>query len=454
MKGVSGVIGGVVVILLLLIAVSLTLAAMNYAYGVQQIEAKTFMSQLSQPHVAQVSPDSVVTSGHLVASYIIYPNGRVAILNETVSGIRSFQSYLDGNPWAVVVFSNGQWINVSNVQIQSNNWLYSGSHLVPYYPKPIDPQNTAQLAYLLVNGTEYNLPLFLVNISAIYIANTTYGNLTSVALDNLSNPFAYGFGRILEVPVVSEDGWLNFTAVSTSYYCPISLAVLVQNTTGSLVVIHFNLTGLDQYNVSYGIYQYMYIISPLYNPPAYYGIVFPNSYEPLYVLDTNLTYTFRNTSVGQVTFPYKNVYIFESPLIRVAIKFDQGQPVQMYLWIGYYDSSGISWYRVLLPGFDVPTGSVIGYVNPVLSIGTVKVWVEGYYADWLLNETRPSWPVNIYSESFSGSYAYPVLLNSVGIPGYYIHAEPLVPEPGSAIEVVPYWNSAAGTVIFNVTYSI
>ena len=442
MKGVSGIIGGVVVIILILLVVSLALVAMNYAYGVQQIEAKTIMSQLSQPHVAQVSPDSVMTSGRLVASYIIYPDGRIAFLNMTVSGIKGFQSYLDGNPWAVVVFSNGQWVNVTNANIGSTGFgvLGTGSYLVPYYPGHIDPNNYTQLVSVIYSGVRYNFPLYS-HVNATFLLSAPYDIISPLhnyikgsykfvnATVNPSDPLVFTSGRILEVPVTTEDGWLNFTAVDLSYGLEgsISFAVLIPNATNTIVALHvgyyvyegqpnvtyygpvYNNTVIlqSQYygNLSYGIYQFIDSGRPSNSPPIYIPI------SSVYVLNPNISFTLYNS-----TAPVTSV-------IKVALKFSQGQPVQMYLWAGYYNGSGISWERLFVPGFNVSTGTMIGYSAP-----------KG-----VVYNSKPLWPVNVYSVNIA-YYNGP----------FVVYAEPIVLEPLNAIMVIP----SSTTAIVNVAYNV
>ena len=432
MKGVSGVIGGVVVIILLLLAVSITLAAMNYAYGVQQMEVRTIMSQLSQPHVAQVSPDSVMTSGRLVASYIIYPNGRVAPLNETVSGIRGFQSYLGGSPWAVVVFSNGQWVNVTNVQIPGGGYGISGTGLVPYYPDPISPQNATQLGQLLQNGLKYNVPI------------------------TINNTLVYSYGRILAVPITSDSGWLNFTVTNlgSDYYNNyLSFAVLVPNVTGNVVAIYLtSYSDLSHYTSVLNNGSWYRI--PVYSTILGYGIYqfdAPN-YKPFFGDFMNLTYSPVTTLNNSVQ------------LIKVAIKFSPGQPVQMYIWAGYYNGSGISWYRVILPSIEAPLGSVIGSSKPIYYWKykwTCTFWNcvenpvyqgQSWFTTWY--DVTYTWPVNIYSEYVNVVPNAEFVTNwffGWSVSGYNIYGEPITPNLGSDMMVVPYW---FGTAIFNVTYSI
>ena len=440
MKGVSGILGGVVVVILLLLAISLTLAAMNYAYGVQQIEAKTIMSQLSQPHAAQVSPDSVMTSGRLVASYIIYPDGRVTLLNETVSGIKSFQSYLGGRPWAIVVFSNGQWINVTNVQFPGNGHSVLGTDLVPYYPDPIDPQNATQIAQLLQNGLRYNLPIII------------------------NNTLMYGYGRILAVPVTSGSGWLNFTVTglgSNRYNNYLAFAILVPNATGNVVAIYVtSYSEVLYYNGVLKNGSWYYI--PVYSSQLGYGIHQFDAldYKPFFGDFMNLTYNFVTNLNNSVQ------------LIKVAIKFSAGQPAQMYIWAGYYNGSGISWYRVPLPSIKAPVGSLIGYSIPIeywsYTYGTsiyggrtvIPVYQgTSWSTTWNMAYT---WPVNIYSEyvNTSSTHGSFVFNGYFGwwVKGYDIYGEPLTPKLGSYILVVPYWYNSyyvtGSTAIFNVTYSI
>ena len=462
MKGISGVIGGVVVIILLLVAVSVALAAMKYAYGVQQIEAKTIMSQMSQPHVAQVSPDSVMASGRLVASYIIYPNGRVALLNETVSGIRSFQSYLDGYPWAIVVFSNGQWINVSNMQIQSDNWLYSGSYLVPYYPEPINTGNSTDLAPLLTDGLRYNYPIAYSSLNVSFLYDSKIVNETL----NLSDPLVYALGRILVVPITKTSGWLNFTAYGNGYGYATDFAVLVPNATGTWVAIHVEAYGAAGfgaivggyasyswgYNDSYGIYQY-----PC--PPL------PNTTYTFYNSTGNTVVRFigYNLITPNITVPNITVDTIYN-LVRVAIKFTQGQPAQMYLWVGQWNGHGISWDRVLMPSIEAPVGSVIGVVKPVYYY-QYKNTPYGYSIPIFANESwqttwhdvvNSTWPVKIYSVYMNESSTTIYVSNGImGSPEneFNVYAEPLSPELWNVIEVVPS-SDYSETVIFNVTYSI
>ena len=192
---------------------------------------------------------------------------------------------------------------------------------------------------------------------------------------------------------------------------------------------------------SYGIYQF--INYPASVPPLYIPVFYKSGYAlpgTPYVLNPNISYSFTNGSV-----PY-------TPIVKVALKFSQGQPAQMYLWYGYYNGSGISWKRLFLPSFNVSTGTVIGLANSIIAIQTYGIWeheyVVGYTADWCVT-TEPSWPINIYSE-YSG--------------GWRIFAEPLNPQLGSDILVVPLtsyqyppsniYTTLSGTAIVNVAYSI
>ena len=463
MKGISGVIGSVVVIILLLIAVSLTLVAMNYAYGIEQTESKTIMSQLSQPHVAQVSPNSVVTSGRLVASYIIYPNGRVTPLNETVSGVKSFQSYLDGYPWAVVVFSNGQWVNVTNVQIPSSSDSNSvlGINLVPYYPYPIDPFIPGQLDEFLKNETGYNIPLLNcpLNITEEYNGNQ-YGH---VVLNPSGTP-VFGLGRILAIPVTSESGWLNFTITCIpddyAYINPVGFAIIVQNASNPVLdIIYFafrywqewtpNRNSIYEtfagyrFNFTYGVYQAW--IGPNGRIPIGY-----NMSEFPYISLTNASYGFSNeTSNGNYllqTLTGSTYWLLQyDPIIKVAVRFAPGEPAVMYVWIGNYNGIGISWYKVIMPTSEAPVGST-AYAQPIYQ-GCCWPQVVGYTYVW--PDVTNTSPVNLYTFVPSGNILFD------NLPQYEI-LEPLVPKLGSIIEVVAYTYSplTEGTVVFNVTYTI
>ena len=473
MKGVSGVIGGVVVIILLLVAVSLTLAAMNYAYGFQQIEAKTIMSQLSQPHVAQVTPDSVMVSGRLVASYIIYPDGRVAFLNETVSGIKSFQSYLDGNPWAIVVFSNGQWINVSGAESYADyngfGILGTGSYLVPYYGS-IFPWNQSALKSFLTSSLGYTYPLY----SPITVNETYDGSYEGYVTINPSDPLVFGLGRILTVPVTSESGWLNFTITDVPALGdsgqPVSFAIIVQNASGPLLdIIYFTfyyqqvVTGWHKvspgvwegtisgwaYNFTYGIYQVWTNPSYFAPPPGYDLTRYP------YFMYVNLSYSFSNktTNGDWLLERLTGTTFFQlqyDPIIKVAVRFTPGEPAEMYLWIGNYNGSGISWYKVILPTSEAPVSSKANVNQVFISSGAGLAPIGMYYTVSWPNVTC-SWPVNLYTEAPSNNVYY----SSVNWPES-IYLEPLVPRPGSTIEVVPYTFSplTEGTVIVNVAYTI
>ena len=460
MKGVSGIIGGVVVIILLLLAVSLILAAMNYIYGVQQIEAKTIMSQLSQPHIAQVSPDSVMTSGRLIASYIIYPNGRIVVLNETVSGIKGFQTYLNGSPWAVIVFSNGQWVNVTSQSVTPPGVGYlSGSGSVPYYPNAIEPWNLTQLSKFMSEGFRYNTPIY----SKIVISETYMGKTYNTTL-NPTDPVVYGMGRVLSVPVKSTQGWLNFTLVYTKPIMPwdsqaLGFAVIVQNSSNIQEVVYFRIiinssyeslqNGYIQYYVNYGNYQFWE--DPVYEPSYYHGGVMNTFYN------YNESTTFSE-SVSQLlgpNTPWWSVWSFNSyPVFKVAIKFSLGEPAKVYLWRLSYNGSGFTWEKLYLPSIN-GTVTQVKYTWAFWFNGLVGYWYKVYYVDWRSVTQRSAWPVNVYTESVDGNNVY--LL-------------PLVPQVGSNILVVPqtgyipptyqsWWNYPSppyipDTLILNVTYSI
>ena len=430
MKGISGIIGSVVVIILLLIAISLILVTMNYAYGIEQTEVKTIMSQLSQPHVTQVSPNSVVTSGRLLASYIIYPDGRVAPLNESVSGVKSFQSYLNGNPWAVVVFSNGQWVNVTNVQIPSSNGGNSVSG-VPFLtlddPYPINATSIPEVINLLRNGTRFDVPITI---------NNTISH-------------AFGFGTIPAVPVTSESGWLNFTL----YYCEqagqpqnISFAIIVPNASGPIEVIQFyyDPSGYAGYGVQQVIIQTQ---SGMTSAPSGYieFFVLPNSFYPYTFFCNTLDYNFTEPTTSNMQF------------VRVALHFTPGEPAKMYLWIGSKTSSGFSWYQLSLPTSEAPVGSAATvYIQCCPSVA---------YANY--PDVTNAWPVNLYSLAPSGKATsagdwfpgnYP---NSYYYPPSTIYLEPLVPMLGSEIMIIPSYEHICSSyciygsvVIFNVSYTI
>ena len=437
MKGISGIIGSVVVIILLLIAISLILVTMNYAYGIEQTEVKTIMSQLSQPHVTQVSPNSVVTSGRLLASYIIYPDGRVAPLNESVSGVKSFQSYLNGNPWAVVVFSNGQWVNITNVQVPSSNGGNSVSgvpFLTLYYPKqPFEPFNSTQVNEFLCSGTDYALPFYSrIYVKEQYTSQSGFNEYAYVFLNPPDTP-VFGVGRFLAIPVTSENGWLNFTV---TYYpsgnggtlgYPVSFGIIVQN--ASVVdVIYFafcywwnSQQNSQAFNFTYGIFQFVPQPAPPYYEYEYNAYNFTNSTTCCgnYLMDT---------LVGT-----SGKYVSYDPIIKVAVKFTPGEPAVMYLWIGNYNGAGFSWYKVILPTTQAPLGTSVT-IQP----------------GWSWPDVTNTFPVNLYS------------YNETTINGNMVATlEPLVPVPGSTIEIVtfapnPNYPSygVGGTVVFNVTYTV
>ena len=467
MKGISGIIGGAIVILVLIVVVSLVLASLRYLYGVQQLEMRQAISEVSQPHIVQINATSVESSGELVVTYIIYPNGKVEKVGESVSGIRNFQSVLKDDPWAIIVFSNGQWVNVSDAQSYTgyNDFgvLGTGSYLVPYYPHPIDPSNISQLRDFLTGGVSYNTPLYFpVNVTETY-----NGSDEGIVTVNPSDPLVFGLGRILEVPVTSESGWFNFTITNIQSDQSIGFAIIVQNATGPLVVLYFKfsywqvVTGWHKvspgvwegtisgwaYNFTYGIYQAW--INPTDIPPGYTYSEWP------YFMSQSISYEFSNGSTEGNWFLERltgtsSLQLQYDPIIKVAMRFTPGKPAEMYLWIGNYNGSGISWYKVLLPSIEAPVGSEAG-VGQVFIMNGVGLAPSGmYYTVYWPNVTHSSWPVNLYTEApgNNGTYWPDNLPKS-------IYLEPLVPRPGSAIEVIPYMPYMyAGTVIVNVAYTI
>ena len=477
-------------IILLLVTLSLTLAVLNYAYGVQQIETKTYMSQLSQPHVVQVSPDSVMASGRLLASYIIYPNGRVALINESISGIKDLETFLNGNPWAIIVFSNGQWINVTSQNYIPPGVGYSSSGQgVPYYPNPIRPWNLSQLVKFFSQGYTYNTPIYSeINVSYnaynMTVEPIVYGNgrihyvivesnKTYIMTLNPTNPIVYGMGRILSVPVESTKGWLNFTMVfaqpvgslrasTPAILNNMSFALIVQNYSSDFQEIFYftivlNNSNDRSYAVEYGNYQYW--TNPIYEP---------GYYSPVNVVNEDwFMNTFYNYKESATLY---DLWQFgEYPVLKVAIKFSPGEPAKVYLWYLTFNGTGFTWKKLYLPGIN----------GTIVPIKEAWVWagcctINGYYVpyvDWGSVTQQNMWPINIYTESVSG------FDNWTANNGYgsAVQLLPLVPQPGSNILVIPstcyvppstisyfdggYWLDPSppfipDTLIVNVTYSI
>ena len=455
MNGVSGVIGGLVLLVIMTMSLALIMMSMTYNDQEQMVLSSNAVNQLTEPHVAQINSSAVMASGDVNASYIIYPNGQVQRIGQPVNGIRSFQAYLNGNPWAVVVFSNGQWINVTSQGVVPPGVGDLGEMQgVPFYPNYIYPWNLSQLHTFMTHGYVLNTPIYSkINDTEVYMNSVCNFTL------NPTDPVVYGMGRILSVPVESSQGWLNFTMTYTlpTEYAewPLGFALIVQNSSNIEEIVYFeinintsnnyqeytgNLVENIWYNVTYGIYQYYWELPPSFQ--TYYNN--PNflSFTPLYN-ESGIDNT--TDDLGTSALDWFMWICYNHPVFKVAIKFTPGEPARVYLWYLTYNGTGLAWEKLYLPslnGTAVHTISIYGWS----------------FKDWGSLTQQKAWPVNIYTGFVNGSTTY--LL-------------PLVPQVGSNILVVPSTGYIPpnqngrtpngystglplilDTLILNVTYSI
>ncbi|BCU66570.1 hypothetical protein HS7_00070 [Sulfolobales archaeon HS-7] len=126
MRAQASVIGGVVIITLLAISLSLMYYEMN---GQTQL-ARNELDRLSQPRYQIVEFDTskgteIASDGPVTITYLIYPGGVRKNVSIVLDHPIPVNCLTDGNPWVIVVDSQGEWFNISDYGSNVTNLLAS-----------------------------------------------------------------------------------------------------------------------------------------------------------------------------------------------------------------------------------------------------------------------------------------------------------------------------------------
>jgi hypothetical protein len=319
MKGVSGIISAILLIVIMISAISVMTYMMDTAYEQQQVVQKDMNDFVSSPKAFQVGSSSVTSDGPLEVKYVIYPNGQVKNLSQPFDGMTDLSGLLNGNPWVYVVLSNGQTFNItqplsstnsvsSNISLLSSDLsLLSLESQVPYYADyPLIVWNTSTYHLIMTKGLRVNP------------TDIPFQNGGTIAWN------AFGNGTVAVIPVHTGNGWLNFSVMEPTVYfnCWYGLGIMMQNSTNGTrqwLVMAIEINWLGYYYIGTEYFGYPIEIG--------YGIQeLPTSYWYWFYHPGGTTLFPTSTSTYLILSKGENV------TFKVAIHFQEGQPAELYMW--------------------------------------------------------------------------------------------------------------------------
>ncbi|QKQ99284.1 hypothetical protein GWK48_01735 [Metallosphaera tengchongensis] len=130
-KGISGIIASLVLVIVFISTVTVTLYIENQTFNGLNTVSKQLLNTPST--LIELPGDQVYSNRPVSIKYVIYPNGQIQEENLKITSTpMDISGVLGGFGWALLVTSDGQSFNISNIKLLSDaNSAYFGLNLPP-----------------------------------------------------------------------------------------------------------------------------------------------------------------------------------------------------------------------------------------------------------------------------------------------------------------------------------
>ncbi|MEM0373007.1 MAG: hypothetical protein QXV69_08480 [Sulfolobaceae archaeon] len=408
MKGVSTVIGSIIIILILISSLALVYIIINNQNNLQQDAINEINNAMNKPILNELLINGepyIISTKSTILSYIIYPNNSIKKLDIPIQSRIPIKEILGNASWAILVTRDGYWINVTNIQQQGNQndaLRYSlGFSDLKYYA-PIPESNIYSSVYYYVSNSK-------TYFDYIFQGKIYYPEMTPLGINNITLALPYYNTSI----IISSLG-LPRTQSTPSYYMDEPYMLLLIFPTGRLSI------NPNQLNVWYSNQQdFGYEKSMIMYYNNYYNV----TYWPFLIEirdNTNFGYGIPNNSC------------FHCLVIRfiVSAYFDGQERHSGYSIVAVFSKiyPYLPW-KVNLYIFTNSTGNYLK-VSAIQngSFYNATLWapinLKGYW-EYGFVKTARLWPYDRFTNGFYFYLSIPAYyyINDFGIFSYPIYVE-------------------------------